>query len=92
MEVKVLELEEVALEHLDNFIHNHALYFLIGAIFLFLALLAWVLNRASRRKRAQDLSHIRPVIFIDVSGSRQVETLDPLLPSHNPPDYDDDDH
>jgi len=42
-QIKALELEASALKHLDGFIHEHALYFLMGAIFLLLALLIWIL-------------------------------------------------
>ena len=49
-QIKALELEASGLKHLDGFIHEHALYFLIGAIYLLLALLAWVLSGALRRK------------------------------------------
>ena len=49
-QIKALELEVSALNRLDGFIHEHALYFLIGAIYLLLALLAWVLSGALRRK------------------------------------------
>ena len=48
-QIKALELEASGLKHLDGFIHEHALYFLIGAIYLLLALLAWVLSGALRR-------------------------------------------
>lgn len=44
-QVKALKLEASALNHLDGFIHEHSLYFLIGAIYLLLALLVWVLRR-----------------------------------------------
>jgi hypothetical protein len=49
-QIKALELEASGLKHLDGFVHEHALYFLIGAIYLLLALLAWVLSGALRRK------------------------------------------
>jgi hypothetical protein len=38
-QIKALELEVSALNRLDGFIHEHALYFFIGAIYLLLALL-----------------------------------------------------
>jgi hypothetical protein len=49
-QIKALELEASGLKHLDGFIHDHALYFFIGAIYFLLALLAWVLSGALRRK------------------------------------------
>jgi len=33
--IKALELEASGFKHLDGFIHEHALYFLVGAIYLF---------------------------------------------------------
>ena len=36
-QIKALELEASGLKHLDGFIHEHALGFLIGAIYLLLA-------------------------------------------------------
>jgi hypothetical protein len=67
-QIKALELEVSALNHLDGFIHEHALYFLIGAIYLLLALLVWVLCGALRRKGGQSTHHVRPVIFIELPG------------------------
>ena len=55
-QIKALELEVSALNRLDGFIHEHALYFLIGAIYLLLALLAWVLSGALRRKGGKSTS------------------------------------
>ena len=66
-QIKALELEASGLKHLDGFIHEHALYFLIGAIYLLLALLAWVLSGALRRKGGKSTHHIRPAIFIDLT-------------------------
>jgi len=49
-EIKALELEASALDSLRGFIHEHALCFLIGVIYLLLALLLWVLCGGLRRK------------------------------------------
>jgi hypothetical protein len=62
-QIKALELETSGLKHLDGFIHEHALYFLIGAIYLLLALLAWVLSGALRRKFPNQ-PHVRASIGI----------------------------
>ena len=67
-QIKALELEASALKHLDGFIHEHALYFFIGAVYLLLALLAWVLRGALRRKGGKSKHHVRPAIFIDLTG------------------------
>ena len=44
LQIKALELEASALKYVDGFVHEHALWFLIGIIYLLLALLAWVLG------------------------------------------------
>jgi hypothetical protein len=67
-QIKALELEVSALDHLDGFIHEHALCFLIGIIYVLLALLAWVLTGALRRKGGKSTHHVRPVIIIDLPG------------------------
>ena len=68
-QIKALELEASALKHLDGFIHEHALYFLIGAIYLLLALLVWVLCGALRRKGGKSTPHVRPVDFYSTAGN-----------------------
>lgn len=68
LQIKALELEVSALKHLDAFIHEHALCFVVGAIFLLLALLAWVLSGTLRSKGGKCMSPVQPVIFIDLSG------------------------
>ena len=65
-QIKALELEASGLKHLDEFIHEHALGFFIGAIGLLLALLALVLSGALRRKGGN--FHVRPVVFIPLPG------------------------
>jgi hypothetical protein len=94
-QIKALELEMSALNHLDGFIHEHALFFLIGAIYLLLALLAWVLSGALRRKGGKTMSHVRPVVFIHLPGPPppDTDTFDPFPPyresSHCDCDWDD---
>jgi hypothetical protein len=68
-QIKALELEASGLKHLDGFVREHALYFLIGAIYLLMALLAWVLSGALRPKGRKPTAHVRPVLFIHVPGS-----------------------
>jgi hypothetical protein len=79
-QIKALELEASALNRLDGFIHEHALYFFIGAIYLLLALLVWVLCGALRRKGGPSTHHVRPVIFIDltVRPPTPPDTFDPF--------------
>jgi hypothetical protein len=68
-QIKALELETSALKSLDGFIHGQALFFPVGAIYLFLALLVWVLSGALRRKGGKSRHHIRPAIIIHLPGS-----------------------
>ena len=50
-QIKALELEASGLKHLDGFIHEHALYFLIGAIYLLLALVGVGIERCIATQR-----------------------------------------
>jgi hypothetical protein len=68
-QIKALELESSALKRLDGFVHEHALIFLVGAIYLLLALLAWVLSGALRRKGGKFTHHVRPAVIIRLPGS-----------------------
>jgi hypothetical protein len=91
-EIKTLELEASALQHLDGFLHEHALYFLVGAIYLLLALLAWVLSGGLRRKGGNPMSSVRPAIFIHLPGPPPPpDTFDPFPPPHHSADCDHDD-
>ena len=93
-QIKALELEASALNHLDGFIHEHALYFLIGAIYLLLALLAWVLSGGLRCKGGKSTPHVWPALFIHLPGPPppSPDTFDPFLPPHHSAhcDHDDD--
>ena len=83
-QIKALELEAAGLKQLDGFVHEHALGFFIGAIGLLLALLAWVLSGALRRKGGN--FHVRPVVFIPLPGPPPPppDTFDPFPPPHHP--------
>jgi hypothetical protein len=91
-QIKALELEASGLKHLDDFIHEHALGFFIGAIYLLLALLAWVLSGALRRKGGKSALHVRPGLFIHLPGPPPPDTFNPFPPPHHSAhcDYDDD--
>jgi hypothetical protein len=94
-QIKALEMEASGLKHLDGFIHEHALWFLMGAIYLLLALLVWVLCGALRRKGGQSTHHVRPAIFIQLPGTPPppVEPpFDPFPPYREPDYYDHDDY
>ena len=94
-QIKTLEWEVSALNRLDGFIHEHALWFLMGVIYLLLALLVWVLSGALRRKGAQSTHHARPVIFIELPGTPpppQEPPFDPFPPYREPEYYDHDDY
>jgi hypothetical protein len=92
-QIKALELEASVLKHLDGFVHEHALGFLIGAIYLLLALLVWVLSGALRRKGGNSGSPIRPVLFIHLPGPPPLpqDTCDPFPPPPYSADCDCDD-
>ena len=91
-QIKALELEASGLKHLDGFIHEHALYFLIGAIYLLLALLAWVLNGGLRCKGGKSTPHVWPALFIRLPGTppQLTEAFDPFPPLYEPLRCDDD--
>ncbi|MGO8741876.1 MAG: hypothetical protein ACLQUR_05690 [Limisphaerales bacterium] len=94
-QIKALELEASALNHLDGFIHEHALGFYIGAIYLLLVLLAWVLNGALRRKGGKPMSHVWPAIVIRLPGTPPPPPeppFDPFPPLREPDYYDHDDY
>jgi hypothetical protein len=87
-QIKALELEASALKHLDGFIHEHALYFLIAVIYLLLAFLIWVLCGGLRPKGGNPLSHIQPAIIIHLAGAPPpvADTCDPFPPLRDPSD------
>jgi hypothetical protein len=89
-QIKGLELEASGLKQLDGFIHDHELYFLIAVIYLLLALLAWVLSGALRRKGGKSTHHVRPAIFIDLTGRPPTppDTFD-LFPPYREPSWGD---
>lgn len=66
--IKALELEASMLKSIDGFIHEHALWFLIGIIYLLLAILVWVFSGGLRRKGGKHTSHVRPAILIHLPG------------------------
>jgi hypothetical protein len=87
-QIKALELESSALKSLDGFVHEHALFFLVGAIYLLLALLAWVLSGALRQKVGKSTHNVRPAVIIRLPGTPSPpEPVDLFAP-----DWDCDDH
>jgi len=84
-QIKALELEASGLKHLDGFIHEHALGFFIGAIYLLLALLVWVLSGALRRKGEKSAPHVQLGLFIHLPGPPppDTDTFDPFPPPHH---------
>jgi hypothetical protein len=84
-QIKALELEASGLKHLDGFIHEHALGFFIAAIYLLLALLAWVLSGGLRRTllKGKPMPHVTAVIGVQIPIGRPTpppETFDPFPP------------
>jgi len=89
-QIKALEVEDTALRHLDGYVHEHALYFLIGIIYLLLALLVWVLRNALLRNATKSRPHVQPIIFIHLPGTPPPapgEQFDPFPALRDPPDY-----
>jgi hypothetical protein len=92
-QIKTLELEASGWKHLDGYIHENPLGFYIVAIALLLALLAWVLSGALRRKAGKPTLHFRPGLFIHLPGPPSAPPeFDPLPPPHHSAhcDHDDD--
>jgi hypothetical protein len=88
-EMKALEWEVSALKHLDGFMDEHALFFFVGAIYLLLALLVWVLSGGLRRKlwKGKPIPHLRPVIVVLIPVGQPpppLEPFDPFPPLHHP--------
>jgi len=93
-QIKALKMEGSALDVLAGFAHEHSLCFFLGAIYLLLALLGWVLGGALRREGGRRTSPVRPAIVIHVSESVSppAEPLhDPFPPLRERPDYFDHD-
>ena len=93
-QIKALELEASALKYVDGFVHEHALWFLMGIIYLLLALLVWVLSGGLRRKllRGKPMPHVAPVIVVHLPIGRPTQTpelFNPFPPLGEPPDGDD---
>jgi hypothetical protein len=89
-QIKALKLEVSVLDAVNGFVHTHALCFFIGAIYLLLALLAWVLSGALRRKGGKPMSYVRPTIVIQLPGTPPPPLeppFDPFPPLREPPDY-----
>lgn len=90
-QIKALEVEAAGLKHLDDFIHEHALGFFIGAIYLLLALLAWVLSGALRRKGGKSSLHVQPGLIIHLpEPPPPPPEFDPFQPQHQSAHCDDD--
>ncbi|MGD0088257.1 MAG: hypothetical protein ABSC24_14165 [Verrucomicrobiota bacterium] len=77
-QIKALELEASVLKHLDGFIHEHALYFFIGAIYLLLALLAWIFSGGLRRKFPNQ-PNVRAGIGIIIQPHRPPPASPPVI-------------
>ncbi len=83
-QIKALKLEVSALDALNGFLSEHALYFLIGAIVLLLALLAWIMSGGLRPKGGKSMSHVQPGIVIHFPVGRPAPPeFDPFPPHHS---------
>ena len=83
-QIKALKLEVSALDDLNGFVRDHALYFLIGIIWLLVIALAWVLGGGLRRRFPQQAGSVRPVIVINPQAPPPPEPDDwnPFPPPH----------
>jgi len=93
-QIKALELEASALKYVDGFVHEHALWFLMGIIDLLLALLVWVLSGGLRRKlfQGKTMPYVAPVIVVHIPVGRPTPTPDlfePFPPLCEPPNGED---
>jgi hypothetical protein len=92
-QIKALKLEESALDSLAGFIHEHALGFFIGSIWLLMALLAWVVVGGQRRKGGNSAPHVQTGIVIHFSVGRLApppEPFESFPPVREPLDHDSD--
>ena len=82
--IKALKLEVSALDDLNGFVRDHAIYFLVAIIWLMVVLLAWVLGGGLRRKFPQQAGSVRPVIVIQSPAPPPLERDDwnPFPPPH----------
>ena len=83
-QIKTLKLEVSALDNLNAFVRDHALYFLIAIIGLMVVLLAWVLGGGLRRRFKQLPGTVHPAIVIRLPGPPPPEKDDfnPFPPPH----------
>ena len=83
-QIKVLKLEESVLDDLNGFVHEHALYCLLGLMGLLAVLLVWVLAGGLRRRFPQRAGRVPPVIVIKSPAppSPPAEDWNPFPPPH----------
>ena len=83
-QIKALKWEVSALDDLNGFVRDHALYFLVAIIWLMMVLFAWVLGGGLRRRFPQQAGSVRPVIVINPQAPPPPEPDDwnPFPPPH----------
>jgi hypothetical protein len=83
-QIKALELELSALDALNGFLSEYALYFLVAIICLMVVLLAWVLGGGLGRRFPQQAGGVGPVIVIQSPAPPPLEPDDwnPFPPPH----------
>jgi len=92
-QIKALKLEVSALDDLNRFVRENALYFLVAIICLLVVLLAWVLSGGLRQRFKQLPGTVHPVIVIQSPAPPppEPEPFPPYWePSHCDCDRDDD--
>jgi hypothetical protein len=95
-EIIALKLELSALDSLGDFVRAHALILFMGAIYLLLALLVWVLAVALRPRPGQSRPQVPRVIVIQVEAPPPIFSEPPPFeqfpPLRDTAEYDPDEH
>ena len=94
-QINVLKLEMSVLDHLNEFIHEHVLYFFMGTIYLLLAILAWVLIKILQPPPGEPRPYVRPQIVVQVDNPPPPSPepiFDPFPPLRDTPECDPDDY
>jgi hypothetical protein len=83
-QIKVLKLEASVLDDLNEFVHAHALYCLLGLMGLLTVLMAWVLAGGLRRRFPQQAGRVPPVIIVQspISPPPEPDDWNPFPPPH----------
>jgi hypothetical protein len=95
-QIKALELEVSALDHLGGVIADYGLYIFVAFAYLLIPFSIWALSGGLRRKllKGKPMPHIQPGIVIHFPIGRPTpppEPVDPFPSVREPLDYDEND-